>query len=173
MSDFDRKLVLVLTVVVLWLGTMKVLDKGEPAPEPEPAAEVEPETGLPNELEDESEDEVENEAEPTPAPVEIGRPVEPGWTMTYDADLGSPMKLTFTNLVETNEAGATREYEGKLTLHYGDGMKDAYPIIEGEVTVAPLPAFRQQMIRTKTLGVEFKGHPVVEHELKWIIVGVE
>ncbi len=93
--------------------------------------------------------------------------------MKYEVDLGSPLKLAFTELFEVDAAGTERPYQGKLTLHYGGGMSEAYPITDGAVHIEPRPAFRQKMVETKRIGVEFKGHEVVEHELKWIIMGVQ
>jgi len=170
-ESLDKKIILALTLAVIWVGTVKVLGSGEaPAaapPAPDPGAEGVDPAAAP--VADPSP--ASDPAPETPA-VEIGTPAEAGWTMGYEAELGSPMKLAFTELWETDAAGEQRPYKGKLTLHYGDGMTEAYPIVDGAVSVEPRPMFRQKMIETKRLGVEFKGHEVVEHELKWIIMGV-
>jgi hypothetical protein len=163
-GTLDRKIILGLTVAVIWFGTAKVLDSDQPAPAHAAEPATAPETPVAP---------VASEANSEAPAVPIGRPVEPGWTMKYEADLGSPMNIAFTELWEVDADGKERPYEGKLTLHYGDGMTEAYPIIDGEVRVEPRPAFRQKMVETKRIGVEFKGHEVVEHELKWIIMGVE
>lgn len=160
-GSIDRKIIVGLTIAVIWLGTVKVLDSGAPVPAP-PEVPAGPATTAPP-----------APAAPATPSVPIGRPIEPGWTMSYEADLSSPMKLAFTDLFETDADGNERPYQGKLTLHFGDGLTEAYPIIDGEVHVEPRPMFRQQMIETKRLGVEFKGHEPVEHELKWIIMGVQ
>jgi hypothetical protein len=153
-----RNLATLVAVVVAGLGIRFLLDSAEPL---SPDAAGTAEAGVSDE-----------ERSPPREAVEIGTPTaEPGWTLHYEADLGSPMRVAFTELREVDGEGGERPYRGKLTLHYGDGISEAYPVVDDQVVVFPRPIFRQQMVDTRRLGVEFQGHEVVEHELKWILVG--
>lgn len=147
----DRRIVLVLTALVLWFGVVKVLDSHTPEPAPVPTAE---EPATPDDAE----------------PIEIGTPAEAGWTLTYSERL-SPTKLSWTDLLETNEDGRERPYEGKLTLRFTEGMSEAWPIIDGQVVVEPRPAYLRAMVDTGTVEVEFKGHDPVVRRLPWIVAG--
>ncbi len=154
----DRRVVLALTVLVLWLGVVKVLDSRKPEPVAPDGTEQEEE---PDPMPDEPAEAAE--------PVEIGTPPEPGWTLSYTEKL-SPTELRWSDITETNdEDGTHRDYRGKLTLRFGEGLTDAFPIIDAEVVVEPRPAFLRAMVDSGTLEVEFKGHDPVVRQLPWVV----
>ena len=147
-----------ITVVVVWLAVVQVLDDGDseapPAPEPAEQPVDGPDAGV---------------ADPEPSGLRLEPDVvDPDWQLRFDEDLSRLDRLRWTDLVEVHTDGQERPYRGKLTLEFGGGVKEAWPIADGGVTVTPRPGQVAALVRSGVLSVRFKRHAPVEHDFSWL-----
>jgi hypothetical protein len=150
------RLALVITVLVVWLAVVQVLDDGEddvPAAAAPSAQPVEP-----PQLGGASQPGLQLEADV----------VDPDWGLRYEEDLSRLDQLRWIDLVEVHAEGHERAYRGKLTLVFGDGVKEAWPIVDGGVTVGPRPGQVAALLESGVLSVQFKRHLPVEHDFSWL-----
>jgi len=142
----------VVTVVVVWVAVVKVLEERQPAEEPAAPVVVE-----------------EPGAEDVAPGVRVAPDVvDPAWELRYEAELDRLDQMRWTGLTEVDAVGDERPYHGKLTLVFGDGVQEAWPILEGSVAPTIRPAYLAALLQSKTLSVQFKRHPPVEVDLSWL-----
>jgi hypothetical protein len=92
-----------------------------------------------------------------------------GWTLQADEDLSRLSRFLWSGLEEVSADGSRRAYSGKLTLVYGENVRESYPVDEGRVQVAPRPAQLAALARSKKLSVLWKGHPPGERDFSWLV----
>lgn len=147
------RLALALTVVVVWVAVVQVLEDRSPEPADVPSGPVVSDP---------------NAVDVAPG-VRLAPDVDdPDWDLRSQEDLSRLDALRWTDLVEVNADGVERAYHGKLTLVFGEGVTEAWPILDGAVTVAVRPAQMKALIRSEVLSVRFKNHPPVDHDYSWL-----
>lgn len=151
------RLALVVTVVVVWVAVVQVLE--DRTPEPTVADEKAVEAIEP------PADGATNTAPGVRLEPDV---VDPDWGLRYEEDLSRLDELRWTGLVEVNAEGTERPYQGKLTLVFGEGVSEAWPIIDGAVTAPVRPSQMSVLVDSGVLSVRFKNHLPVEHDFSWL-----
>lgn len=91
-----------------------------------------------------------------------------GWTLTWEEDLSDLSQLRFTDAMERHADGRERVYDGKLELRFGPGVRDAWKA-NGGVTIQTPPRMLAELSRSRTLVVDWKGHPPVTRPFPWLV----
>jgi hypothetical protein len=154
LGKLERRLALVITAVVIWLGVVQVLESRSPEPAPDAGDAVVAPPGLPA-----------AEHPAVDVPPEI---VDEAWGLRYDEDLSRVDVLRWSGLVEVGPDGEERPYRGKLTLRFGPDLQESFPIAGDAVEVRPRRAYLEALAASGTLTVDFKHHVPVEHDLGWL-----
>jgi|GEM_PF-6504774 len=153
-NDANTPLTWALTAAVIAVGGWRALPR-DVAPEPPPAEASAPEVvDAPTATEDAS-----NAAEDA----------APDWRVAFAEDFSRLDRIVLSDVVELGPSGSSQTFQGKLWVWVDADTKLAFPVVDGAVTATLAPPLLARLARSRSLGLQFKGHPRTERPLPWLV----
>ena len=107
-------------------------------------------------------------AEPaTPAASPVAEATPEPWTVQYAFAPTRLDRFELTDVVEVGPSGERTPFGGKLWVHVDDEVRLAFPVVDGAVQIELPPPLLVRLALSRTLGLEFKGHPRQDQPLPW------